>query len=67
MTNKLCDLNKKGGTIGKNREHASIIYINKKCSHFFPSTTPHNSTIKKGNLTIGFLLFFLPIFLNKTI
>ena len=52
MTNKLCFLDKKGGTIGKNREHASIIYINKKCSHFFPSTTPHNIRVSKKASTI---------------
>ena len=52
MTNKLCFLDKKGGTIGKNRGHASIIYINKKCPHFFPSTTPHNIRVSKKTSTI---------------
>ena len=52
MTNKLCFLDKKGVTIGKNRGHASIIYINKKCPHFFPSTTPHNIRVSKKTSTI---------------
>lgn len=42
MVNKLCFLNKKGVEVGKNREHASIIYKRKNCSRFFPPVPPHN-------------------------
>lgn len=52
MNNKFCFLNKKGGTRGQNREHASIIYIKKNCSRICPPSTPHSIRISKKTSTI---------------
>ena len=67
MSNKLCDLKKLCGKCPKIGNTPLLYNKEKIAPDFGPKTHNTIRVSKKGNLTIGFLLFFLPIFLNKTL